>query len=65
MGEGHTPGFEQPDVEELRQTYQRPSIWSRLAGFFGRIFTNRTTSTVLLFVLILAVLAGAGWLLGR
>jgi hypothetical protein len=65
VGQGHTPGFERPDVDELRHALQRPSIWSRLVGFVVRILTNRTMYRTLLVLLILAALIGGFWLLSR
>ena len=65
LAEGHTPGFERPEVDELRQAYKPPSRFSRLASSVIRVATSRTTVTVLLALLILAALFYGYWVIGR
>ena len=65
MAKGHTPGFERPDVDKLRQTYKGPSRFSGLGSFVIRVATSRTTVTVLLGLLIFAALFFGYWVIGR
>ena len=61
MAKGHSPGFERPEVDELRQAYKSPSRFSRLASSVIRVATSRTTVTVLLALLIFATLFYGYW----
>lgn len=61
MPDDQTPGFEQPDIEQLRHAMTRPSVWSRVGGALMRFFGNRTVLTILLALLIVAALATGYW----
>lgn len=65
MAEGHIPGFEGLEVDELRQGYKSPSRFSRLASSFIRVATSRTTVTVVLALLIFATLFYGYWVIVR
>jgi preprotein translocase subunit SecF len=56
VAESDKAEFEQPDVEELRKAYHHQSRWSRIGEFLGNVVTSRTTWTVVLALLIIAVL---------
>jgi hypothetical protein len=63
--DGGKPEFEQPDVESLRKAYYHQSLWSRIGGIVITVLTSRTTWTVILALLILAVLVFGYLALGR
>ena len=65
VAEGHIPGFEGFEADELRQGYKSPSRFSRLASSLIRMATSRTTITMLLALLIFAALFYGYWVIVR
>lgn len=63
MTENHQPGFEQPDLDDLRDSYQRPSMWRRLLWAVGQFFRSRSTIDFILLALIITVLLIGYWVL--
>lgn len=63
MTDNHQPGFERPDLDELRHSYHRPSMWSRFLWSAKGFLRSRSTIDLILLALIIAVLLIGYWAL--
>ena len=61
VSENQTQDFEQPDVDHLRKVITRDPIWRKAGRGIAAALTHPATFSVIVAVLIIGVLAVAGF----